>query len=128
MKTFKYKDFNLNFLPHPNTGDLSIVKEENSVKQSIRNIILTDYEERPFQPKLGGNIRALLFENPTQLVVMEMKSRVENLIRAYEKRADLSDVQVKFNIDNNAFDIKILFKVVTVGYDGSFGITLNRIV
>ena len=57
-----YSDFDLAFIKHPNTKDVTILKDLDSVKQSIKNLILTSRGERPFNPNLGSGIRALLFE------------------------------------------------------------------
>ena len=51
-----FSDFNMSFATHDTTKDLSVLTNENSVKQAIKNLILTDVYERPFQPGIGCNI------------------------------------------------------------------------
>ena len=57
-----YKDIDLGLRAHPVTGALLTKKNAESVKQGVRNLILTNYYERPYLPDYGGNIRQHLFE------------------------------------------------------------------
>ena len=57
-----YKDLSVSFKSNPSTGDFGIVKNENAIKQAVRNLLLTDLGERPFQPNIGSRIKGLLFE------------------------------------------------------------------
>ena len=60
-----YSDFKKDLEISPLSQDLTVFKDEDSVKESIRNILLTDRGERLMQPTIGGNLRAMLFENIT---------------------------------------------------------------
>ena len=57
-----FKDFSIGFKANPNTEDFSVVKNENAIKQSIRNLVSTGMYERPFQPNTGSRLREMLFE------------------------------------------------------------------
>ena len=62
-----YQDFKKDLELSPISSDITLNKDDEAVKESIRNLILTDRGERLMQPNLGGNIRAMLFENLTKL-------------------------------------------------------------
>lgn len=100
----KYKDLDLNFIPHPNTGDIVPLKGVDAVRRSIKNIILTNFFERPFKPKIGGNILALLFENFDPQMEHILVEQIGNVIRRYEPRAKIMDIGVKPNDDVGTFD------------------------
>ena len=51
-----YRDLNIGFKAHPVTGALLTVKNAESVKQGVRNLILTNHYERPYRPSYGGNV------------------------------------------------------------------------
>ena len=104
-----YSDFKTGFSIHPVKGDLAINKNEDSVKRSIRNILLTDYYERPFQPTFGGNIKALLFENWTSGTLASAQETVTKAIINYEPRAVLEEVVLSGNPDSNQLNIRVLF-------------------
>jgi hypothetical protein len=60
-----YSDLDLLFKAHPISGDVTVKTDADAVKRAVKNIVLTNYYERPFKPSLGGNIRGLLFELDT---------------------------------------------------------------
>jgi len=104
-----FSDFHKDLTQNPLTDDIAVKRDEESVKESIKNLILTDRGERPMQPLLGGNIRAMLFENNTPAVLKLIKERVQDTIIQYEPRAALIDVTVKSLIDNNKVEVGIYF-------------------
>ena len=63
-----YSDFHKDLSPIPGRGDIARRLNENSVREAIKNLILTDKGERLFQPNLGSDIRASLFENVTPTI------------------------------------------------------------
>ena len=71
-----YADLDMNFTPHPITGDLTIKKDTDAIKQSIKNIMLTNYYERPFKPALGGGFRELLFALDTERRVKRAQRKI----------------------------------------------------
>jgi phage baseplate assembly protein W len=122
-----YSDFFNNLDPHPLSDDLAVKINEASVRQSIKNLILTDSGERRFQPELGGNIRKMLFENFTPQTVVSVKQRIESLINEREPRASLRDVIITSQEDNNAIIINIIFSVVNRQEPISMDVILERV-
>ena len=106
-----YSDFKTGFSVHPVKGDLTLNKNEDAVKRSIRNILLTDFYERPFQPTFGGNIRRLLFENFTSSTVAVAKEIISKAIQNHEPRANLIDVIVSGTPESHQLNIKVIFSV-----------------
>lgn len=113
MKTVRiYKDLDLSFTPHPGTGDVGMKFDINSVKQSLRILLLTDNGERPFNYLVGSPIYRMLFE-PMDLVTANMlESQISLLITQWEPRCRLELVEVTPNFDLNQYDINIRFYVV----------------
>ena len=109
-----YSDFKKNLEVSPLSQDLTLNKDEDAVKESIKNLILTDRGERLMQPNLGGNIQAMLFENLTPSVLKLIEENVRTTISLYEPRAELQDVTVTSNIDDNAVKIRITFYIKNV--------------
>jgi phage baseplate assembly protein W len=106
-----YTDFKKNLEVSPVSQDITLLKDEDSVKEAIQNLILTDRGERLMQPNLGGNIRAMLFENITPAVLTLIEDQVRTTIELYEPRAELIDVIVSSNIDDNIVKVTIVFYV-----------------
>lgn len=122
-----YSDFDLAFLKHPNTKDITILKDLDSVKQSIKNLILTSRGERPFQPTLGSNIRALLFEPGDYFTEFDLKEAIEETVLNFEPRVRLLNVDVSGEEDYNRFRVSIEFQMITSLQSGSTEFYLERV-
>jgi len=112
IKNFHYIDISSSFVPHPITGDLTVIRDEPDVGASIVNLISTNHYDMPFQPWVGGHITALLFEPNTSITQHAIKKRIIDTISKYEPRAEVVRVDVNFLEINNGYNIKIEFKVV----------------
>jgi uncharacterized protein len=121
-----YSDIDLNFLAHPNTGDVSKKYDVDAVKQALKTLILTNFYERPFQPKLGSPVYAMLFENIDVPSANSLKLRLELLISQYEPRVRAQEVTVVPLYDENSFRVSIYFYVVGVRDPVTFSTILKR--
>jgi phage baseplate assembly protein W len=106
-----YSDFHKDLTSNPISGDLAIKRDEEAVKESIKNLLLTDRGERLFQPNLGGDIRAMLFENNTPATIKIMQEQVKATIQSYEPRVELINVEVTSSLDTNTVRINVLFYI-----------------
>jgi len=107
-----YKDINLNFSKHPITGDIGKLTNVEAVKRSVRNLVNTNFYERPFHPEIGSDIRAILFEPVSPLVADVLKRYVEDVINNFEPRAELIKVDANPNPDSNSYAVTIEFYLV----------------
>lgn len=108
----RYVDLDLDFLPHPVTKDLRKKIDAEAVKASIVNLVMTNFGERPFQPVLAGNVSALLFENATPLTGQVLRNSIIDVVKRFESRAEVIDVVVIDNIDDNSFDVSVYFHLI----------------
>jgi len=104
-----YTDLSLNLTRHPVTGDIAKLKDAESIKASVRNLINTNFGERPFHPEIGSDIRATLFEPVSPIVAGLLARHVEDVINNFEPRAELSNVICVGNIDENRYEVSISF-------------------
>ena len=107
-----FKDVSASFKINPINSDVIILKNENAISRSIRNLIFTLPGEKPFQPTVGSNVTRLLFENLDKLTASSIKSEIEFTINNFEPRVRLTNVKVTPNFDNNAFDVTVKYEVV----------------
>ncbi len=106
-----YSDFKKSLEVSPLSLDLTVNKDEDAVKESIVNLLLTDRGERLMQPAIGGNLRAMLFENITPGVLVMIEDQVRTTLDLYEPRAEIIDVLVTSNIDDNVVKIQVHFYI-----------------
>jgi phage baseplate assembly protein W len=121
-----FRDFDLAFSSHPNTEDLAVKRDAEAVKQSLRNLILTQYYERPFHSEIGSPIRSLLFEFASPLTVNAMRRAIIDVISNFEPRVAVDDVQIFFRDANNECTISIQFRVVGLQSTQQLDILIER--
>ena len=107
-----FKDISLSFDPHPVTKDLPILKNQNSIIRSIRNLVETIPNERFFNPSLGSNVRSSLFEFVDFATASVIRDQILNTISNYEPRVENTDVEVEPRPDTNEFEVTIIFDII----------------
>jgi phage baseplate assembly protein W len=107
-----FKDLDLNFNIHPVRKDISKSIGPMAVVNSIKNLILTNHYERPFQPDIGSNVRRLLFENLDNITATTIKDEIERTIVNYEPRATVKTINVTADYDKNGFKVYLEFFIV----------------
>jgi len=122
-----YSDFFTDFDKHPIRNTLLRKTNVDAVKQSLRNLLLTDRGERLFQPKLGGHIRGMLFENITAQTFITMQEHIKDVIEAHEPRADVIDVVVAQTFNDHEIQVTIVFRVVNVQEPVTLELLLERV-
>lgn len=100
------------FTKHPIKKDVSLVYNENAIKESIKNLVMTKNYERPFHPEIGSPVSGMLFENMTPVTANILKKSIEDVINNYEPRAKVIDVMVSAYPSKNAIQLVIVFKCV----------------
>ena len=105
----QYSDFYLNFTIHPVKKDINRNIGEMAVINSVKNLILTNHYERPFQPDIGSNVRRLLFENLDNITATSIESEIRQTILNYEPRVNISKLNVVADYDNNGFKVLMQF-------------------
>jgi phage baseplate assembly protein W len=111
-KVRTFTDLNLTFGFHPVTRDVLKRTDEDAVKNSVKNLILTKNFERPFHPEIGSQVNNLLFENFTPITVELIKRTITTTIEAFEPRARLLDVRVAETNDPNEVAITVEFTLI----------------
>ena len=107
-----FKDFSLTFEKNAVTNDVLALKDEAAIKESVKNIVLYNFYEKPFNPFFGGNIIGLLFENSTPTMELEVKNRIEESIEIHEPRVTAVQVDVDFQEDRNEMNCSINYLIL----------------
>lgn len=107
-----FADLPLAFSVHPNTQDLTALTDLDAVKQSVKNLVMTNFTERLFEPNMGSNITALLFEPADQFTEFAIENEVVRVLKEHEPRVSNVRVDVLDNSDRNSYQITIQFNVV----------------
>ena len=106
-----YSDLDLTFNRLPVTNDVALRYDDQAVIASVRNLLLTNFYERPFQPNLGSNIDKLLFEPVNNLTAGLLSDEIKNVVGNFEPRATINNIVVSPNIDGHSFTVRIEFYI-----------------
>jgi phage baseplate assembly protein W len=104
-----YSDLDLTFNRLPVTNDVALSYDDKAVIRSVRNLLLTNFYDRLFQPQIGSNLTKLLFENVDSLTSSLLETEIKNVIKNYEPRATVQYVNVTPNEDNNTYNVSMAF-------------------
>ncbi len=108
----QYKDLDLFFGRANKDSDVNKVEDIQAVKRSVRNLVLLNQYEKPFQPQIYAGVREMLFENMNSITAVVIARKIEDVINNFEPRARLNSVRCYPNYDRNAYDVSISFYVV----------------
>tara|TARA_B100000925_G_C21945175_1_gene446415 strand:+ start:374 stop:811 length:438 start_codon:yes stop_codon:yes gene_type:complete len=122
-----YSDFDLSFIANPNNGDITIKRDIDAIKQSVKNLVFTDLHERPFQPNLGSRVRGLLFELTDVWTALDIQDEITMTIENHEPRVELIDVEVTDESDKNRVRVAIIFNIISIGQQEQVDFYLERI-
>tara|TARA_Y100001954_G_scaffold195541_1_gene211509 strand:- start:148 stop:552 length:405 start_codon:yes stop_codon:yes gene_type:complete len=107
-----FKDINLSFSPHPVTKDLTVLRNDNAIKRSVRNIVQTIPTERFFNSILGSDVRDLLFDNFIDFgTASAIEDQIKISIENFEPRVDNLEVNVEPRPDQNEFEVNVIFDI-----------------
>ena len=107
-----FKDISLSFDPHPVTKDLPVLKNENAIRRSVRNIVETIPTERFFNSLLGSDVRRSLFEFVDFGTASVIQDQIEIAINKFEDRVENLIVQVDPIADENTFNVTVIFDII----------------
>lgn len=107
-------DLDMNFTRNLFTNDINVLEGEAAIRRALKNLVLMKSGDKPFHPEINTGITELLFENVDTLIIEELKTRIRNAIYRYEPRVSAARVDVQYNIDRNAFQVKVLYTIRNV--------------
>ena len=122
-----YRDIPMSFNVHPVTGNMQLVANAESIKQSVKNIVLTNFYERPYQPELGGNVLAELFENMTPITEYNVARNIRQALENSEPRAVIEDINTTPVEDQNTLRVSIKFSVRNIPEPIEVDVLLERV-
>lgn len=107
-----FKDLDLNFTVHPIKKDINKHVNEYAVINSVKNLVSTNFYEKPFRPEIGSGIRNLLFENIDPIISARLERAIVETITNYEPRVSISSIRATANPDENLYNISMTFFII----------------
>ena len=127
LRSERYSDFYNNFSKNFGTKDLARITNEESIINSLKNIILTRKGERPFQPEFGCNISGLLFENFSKFTTDAIETEIRTAVENFEPRVKTIKVSAFESQDNHSIELRLFFTTINNPENISISFFLSRI-
>ena len=109
------------------TNDITPLRDIDAVKASVKNLILTSFGERPFQPELGSGLKNLLFEPADRITISVLRDSIYTVLNKYEPRIDTITIQIKDESENNRYIVDIGFRVISISQEVDITFYLQRV-
>lgn len=122
-----FSDILDDFFAHPITGDIVRIKNEQSIKQSVRNLILTNYGERLFNPNIGSNLQNSLFDFGDGVTTSDIQYHIKQTLDNYEPRIYILNVNVTVDDTQQTLFVNIVFAIINTTNVQSVDILLKRV-
>ena len=106
-----FKDLSMSFRSNPINDDLIGLKNESAIARSIKNLVFMQKGEKFFDPEFGSELSASLFENIDDVTALTIRDDIDYMIKTYEPRVDVINVDIIPNYDNNQMDAVIVYAI-----------------
>lgn len=125
-RSLDYSDIDLVFAAKP-AGDIFKKTSIAAVKQSVKNLLMTNRFEKPFDITFGGNLSDFLFELETGDEAELIADNIIEAVELHEPRARVINVDVNLRPDSNNVRITVVFEVLSVGETVTLDLNLTRL-
>mgnify|MGYP001442732026 FL=1 len=122
-----HSDLNLKLTLHPIRKDIIPLKDDAAIKNAVKNLLLTNFFERPFQPAKGANLRGLLFEPADAITKYELSSGIRRCLEIFEPRIKVLAINVKDESERNSYRINVIFQIIEFDSNQEVEIVLERL-
>lgn len=122
-----FSDLDMSLTKHPIRKDITPLKDDNAIKNAVKNLILTNFFERPFQHDKGANLRGLLFEPADPFTRFELENAIKDVLELYEPRIIATRVKVKNDDRVNTWRVSIAYTIKGINVQSSVNLPLRRL-
>jgi len=122
-----WRDLDLSLKIHPIRKDIIPLKDDAAIKNAVKNLLVSNFYERPFQDDLGANLRGLLFEPAGVITEIQLRDSIRRVINKYEPRVKVRSIDITDSSAENSYKIKVNFKIKEYDSAESVEIILRRL-
>ena len=122
-----HRDLDLSLKIHPIRKDIIPLKDDAAIKNAVKNLLISNFYERPFQSDLGANLRGLLFEPAGMLTNIQIRDNIRFCVEKYEPRVSVDSIDITDVVDENRYKIEVFFTIKEFSTQDSVEIVLRRL-
>ena len=122
-----WRDLDLSLKIHPIRKDIIPLKDDAAIKNAVKNLLVSNFYESPFQDDLGANLRGLLFEPAGMITEIQLRDSIRRVINKYEPRVKIRSIDITDLSENNSYKINVKFLIKEYDTADSVEIILRRL-
>jgi len=122
-----WRDLDLSLKIHPIRKDIIPLTDDAAIKNAVKNLLVSNFYERPFQDDLGANLRGLLFEPAGIITEIQLRDSIRRVINKYEPRVKIRSIDITDLSENNSYKINVKFLIKEYDTADSVEIILRRL-
>jgi phage baseplate assembly protein W len=122
-----WSDLDLSLKIHPIRKDIIPLKDDAAIKNAVKNLLISNFYERPFQDDLGANLRGLLYEPADVITEIELRDNIREVLTKYEPRISVTNIVIRDNSQANEYGITVNFNIKEYDSADSVEIVLRRL-
>jgi phage baseplate assembly protein W len=122
-----WRDLDLNLTTHPIRKDIIPLRDDDAIKNAVKNLLHTNAFERPFQPHLGANLRGILFQPADALTRIALRDNISRVLAQHEQRIQVLNIRILDDSDANAYRVTLHYRIKAFNQDGNVEIILRRL-
>lgn len=122
-----HRDLDLSLKIHPIRKDIIPLKDDAALKNAVRNLLITQFYERPFGDDKGANLRGLLFEPAGFITEILLRDNIQRVIEKYEPRVNIELIDIVDNTSENEYIVNVFFRIKEFDTATSVEIVLRRL-
>ncbi len=122
-----WADLDLALTLHPIRKDITTLKDDNAIRNAVKNLLITNFYERPFNSDIGANLRALLFEPADVITKIAIREQITETINKHEPRVAVQNIKIQDNSQRNEYNITVNFLIKEFDTDQNVDIVLRRL-
>jgi len=122
----EYLDIDLSFAKK-GSGDIFKKSSGASVKQAVRNLLLTNFSEKPFLPRFGADLNSMLFRLSSDIDDDTLEDDIINAIETFEPRARVLNIKSNISPDTNEVSVTVTFQIINTSEEAFVDVSLTRL-
>ena len=122
-----WSDLDLSLKIHPIRKDIIPLRDDAAIKNAVKNLLISNFYERPFQDDLGANLRGLLYEPADVITEIELRDNIYDVLSKYEPRISVISIGITDLSDINAYNVTVYFNIKEYDSADEVDIVLRRL-
>ena len=122
-----WSDLDLSLKIHPIRKDIIPLKDDAAIKNAVKNLLISNFYDRPFAPDKGANLKGLLFEPNDPITRISMREQIRAVIKKYEPRVAVQKIDISDTNNENGYRIVVSFRIKEYDSNESVEIILRRL-